>query len=75
MIFPVSKTEIEIVFQTASDASVKGCLDKSREQIIKKKSETGSATQQVLAYALQLAAWLGLISISIWVVVALTRDE
>ncbi len=75
VVTPVSKTEIETVLPVATNACAKCCPDKSKEQIIKKKSETGTATQQVFVYALQLVAWLGLIGISLWAVVALTRDE
>ncbi len=75
IVTPVSITEIETVLPAATNACVKGCVGKSKEQIIKKKIETGSATQQVWAYGLQLAAWVGMLGISLWAILALVRFE
>lgn len=80
IITPVSITSTETkpfvdAVPVVTDSNEKTDLDKNEKQIKTIKSEEGTATQQVLAYALQLVAWFGLMGISLWAIVALTRDE
>lgn len=58
----------------ASEAA--GKSNKNEEQITTMTVEVAeSASLRVLAYGLQLVAWVGVVGVSLWAVVAFCRDE
>lgn len=79
IITPIETTKTTVLTSTVNPKAVlcgkSNNPDKNVKQRCQEEHKVGAATQQVWVYGLQLAAWVGMLGISLWSILALIRFE